>query len=308
MKNVLVIVGPTCVGKTYITSKVANKLNGEVIYADSAQVYKFMDIGTAKPSKEEKLGINHYLIDFLHPDDDFSVAKYSELAKNYIIDISNRDKTPIVSGGTGLYINSLLYNMDFANNKSDSSIRDRLNLELKEKGAISLYNKLKELDPNAAEKIHPNNHIKLIRAIEINEVTGNNVGDFSKDIDKNTEFNFKIIGLNRNRDELYSRINTRVDIMIQNGLIEEVESLLKRGYDENLPALRALGYKEIISYIRGNNTKCDSIRILKKNTRRFAKRQLTWFRRYEDVNWMNLSKMSEDECIEKIIKLYEEEN
>lgn len=295
--QVVFIVGPTAVGKTKLTVELAKKLDGEVIYADSMQIYKEMDIGTAKPSMEEREGIPHYLIDEVTPESDFSVAEFEARAKEHIQAILSRGKVPIVSGGTGLYVNALLYEMDFGNAVSNEELRQTLESESKTYGKEYVYRKLQEIDPKGAEKIHPNNLVKVIRALEINYETGENLGDFKEDLKLTAEFEPILIGLNRKRKDLYERINKRVDLMMEEGLIKEVEALLEKGYDPELKAFRGLGYKEIIRYLQGENTKNDAIRILKKNTRRYAKRQITWFKRYSFIKWFLVDRYESDEVL-----------
>ena len=224
--HVIFIVGPTAVGKTKLTVELAKVLNGEVVYADSMQIYKEMNIGTAKPNKQEQEDIPHYLINEVSPDEDFSVAEFEFRAKQYIRDILKRGKIPIVSGGTGLYVNALLYDMDFGNSVSNEELRHTLQIESTTYGKEYIYRKLQKIDPNAAEKIHPNNVIKVIRALEINQETGENVGNFKEDLKPTSEFQPILIGLNRKRKDLYERINYRVDLMMEQGLVQEVKDLL----------------------------------------------------------------------------------
>jgi len=302
-KRLLIIVGPTAVGKTDTSILVANELNGEIISADSMQIYKYMDIGTAKPTLEERKGIPHHLIDVVNPDENFSVAEFQKLAKNKINELVLNKKLPIVSGGTGLYINSLIYDMDFTKSVSNWKLREELQEEANEMGNEYIHNKLKEIDPSAADRIHPNNLKKVIRAIEVYYETGDKIGDFSKDIKLNEEYEFFLVGLTRDREELYERINIRVDIIIKQGLVEEVKKLLDLGYSKELVSSNGLGYKEIIRYLEDEYDLDEAINILKRDTRRYAKRQLTWFKRYSDINWYDLSNYSSNENLaEDIIK------
>lgn len=298
------IVGPTAVGKTKLTVELAKALGGEVIYADSMQIYKEMNIGTAKPTEEEKKEIPHYMIDEVPPNADFSVADYEARAKKHIHEIISRGKTPIVSGGTGLYINALLYDMDFGNTVSNETLRSHLQKEGKLHGKEFIHDKLRKVDPKAAEKIHPNNLVKVIRALEVNHETGKNLGDFKEDLELTKEFQPILIGLNRRRKNLYDRINLRVDLMIEDGLIKEVKELLAKGYSQDLKAFKGLGYKEIIRYLNGENTLHDAIRILKKNTRRYAKRQITWFKRYDFIKWFLLDRYEGEETLLKEVLDY----
>ncbi len=303
-KPVIFIVGPTAVGKTKLTVELAKALDGEVIYADSMQIYKEMNIGTAKPTEEEQKGIPHYMIDEVAPNEDFSVADYEERAKKHIHEILSHGKVPIVSGGTGLYINALLYDMDFGNTVSNTELRKSLKEESELYGKDYVHGKLEKVDPKAAEKIHPNNLVKVIRALEVNHETGANQGDFKEDLQLTTEFQPILIGLNRKRKNLYERINLRVDLMIEEGLIQEVKDLLDKGYPKELKAFKGLGYKEVIRYLQGDNTLHDAIRILKKNTRRYAKRQITWFKRYDFIKWFLLDRYEEEEILLKEVLDY----
>lgn len=288
-KRLLIIAGPTAVGKTDTGIILADKLNGEIISADSMQIYKNMDIGTAKPNLEERKGVMHHLIDIINPDENFSVAEFQRLAGGIIDDLISNKKLPIIVGGTGLYINSLIYDMDFTQFASNRKLRETLQKEAEKMGNEYIHDKLKKIDPNLADRIHPNNVRRVIRAIEVYHGTGDKMGDFSRDIVLNDEYEFFLAGLTRGRSELYDRINKRVDIMIEQGLIEEVRDLLNLGYSKDLISFKGLGYKEIIEYLEGRYDLNEAIRILKRNTRRYAKRQLTWFRRYESINWYNVS-------------------
>ncbi len=288
-KRLLIIAGPTAVGKTDTGIILADKLNGEIISADSMQIYKNMDIGTAKPNLEERRGVIHHLIDIINPDENFSVAEFQRLAGGIIDDLISSKKLPVIVGGTGLYINSLIYDMDFTQFASNRKLRETLQEEAEKMGNEYIHDKLKKIDPNLADRIHPNNVRRVIRAIEVYHGTGDKMGDFSRDIVLNDEYEFFLAGLTRERSELYDRINKRVDIMIEQGLIEEVRDLVNLGYSKDLISFKGLGYKEIIEYLEGRYDLNEAIRILKRNTRRYAKRQLTWFRRYESINWYNVS-------------------
>ena len=288
-KRLLIIAGPTAVGKTDTGIILADKLNGEIISADSMQIYKNMNIGTAKPNLEERKGVMHHLIDIINPDENFSVAEFQRLAGGIIDDLISNKKLPIIVGGTGLYINSLIYDMDFTQFSSNRKLRETLQEEAEKMGNEYIHDKLKKIDPNLADRIHPNNVRRVIRAIEVYHGTGDKMGDFSRDIVLNDEYEFFLAGLTRERSELYDRINKRVDIMIEQGLIEEVRDLLNLGYSKDLVSFKGLGYKEIIEYLEDRYDLNEAIRILKRNTRRYAKRQLTWFRRYESINWYNVS-------------------
>jgi len=306
MKQLLIIVGPTAVGKTDTAIALAQRLKGEIISADSMQIYKYMNIGTAKPTLEEQAGVPHYLLDLVYPDEAFSVAEFQLKAQQLIDNISTRGKLPIVAGGTGLYVNSLMYEMDFTNTISNWELRNRLEDEANIHGNQYIHNKLKELDPKAAERIHPNNVKRVIRAIEVNYESGENIGDFKEDIKANSNYNICMVALTRDREELYDRVNKRVDIMVEQGLIKEVKELLAKGYPKDLIAFKGLGYKEIIGYLEGEFSLDYAVETLKRDTRRYAKRQLTWFKRYKEATWFNLSEYSSREnLIDDIMKVVE---
>ena len=302
-KKVLIIAGPTAVGKTELSLKLAKDLDGEIISADSVQLYKGMNIGSATPSEEELNQVKHHLISEIDPKDGYNVAKFSEKARKLIKDIHSRGKYPIVVGGTGLYINSLIYKMDFSNQSKDEKLRKKLRKEADEKGKKHLHNKLRKMDEKAARKIHKNNVKRVIRGLEINILTGKTMSDFKTDPVKTKEFDPVLICLKRNRKLLYLRINKRVDQMLENGLIDEVKELKKEGLNEDHIAMKAIGYKEVLGYLEGKYDYDLMVKILKKNTRNFAKRQLTWFRRYEDSHWFNFDKMDFENIYKKIIKL-----
>ncbi len=302
----IIIVGPTAVGKTDISIEVAKKLNGEIISADSMQIYKYLDIGSAKPNKEEMNGVNHYMIDEIDPRDDFSVSDYQKMAKEYIKEIISKDKIPIIAGGTGLYVNSLIYNMNFSNTSSDTSLRDELNKEYEEKGKEYLYKKLEEVDSKAASRIHPNNIKRVIRALEVFYSTGRTIKDFSNDMMESHDYNYILIGLRRDRRELYERINKRVDIMFDMGLIDEVRNLVEMGLTEEDISMKGIGYKEIIAYLNGEYDIEKAREIIKRNSRRYAKRQLTWFKRYDKIKWFDITENNNrNELIKMILKFIE---
>jgi len=302
MRQIIVVAGPTAVGKTKYAIEIAKAFDGEVVSCDSMQLYKYMDIGSAKPTAEEQAQVKHWLVDEIDPKESFSVARYQEMAKACIEDIFSRGKTPVIGGGTGLYLNSLLYEMDFSNAPQDDELRQTLENEAELFGPEYLHNKLKEADPVAAERIHPNNIKKVIRALE-GAISGNTITDFKNCQEKCKDYDTILIGLTRNRAELYDRINLRVDIMVEQGLFEEVEGLLQMGLEEADISMKGIGYKEIIGYFDGLYTKEEAIDLIKKNSRHLAKRQLTWFRRYEDMTWFDINNYENDEAaIEDIIK------
>lgn len=295
MDRIIVISGPTAVGKTKYAIEVAKSLNGEIVSCDSMQLYKFMNIGSAKPTSYEKSQVVHHLVDVIDPRDDFSVAIYQKMAKEAIFKILNKGKTPIISGGTGLYLNSLLYDMDFSGVEEDKEYREYLEKLAELKGPEYVHSLLKDVDSKGYERIHPNNLKKVIRALE-GAKTGNKINDFKSVIKKTTDYEPILICLNRNRDELYNRINLRVDLMLEEGLIDEVRGLLNMGLKDSDISMKGIGYKEIISYLNGEISIEEATDLIKKNTRHLAKRQVTWFKRYKEMKWFNLSDFKNDEA------------
>lgn len=302
----IILTGPTAVGKTDLSIQLAKAVDAEIVSADSMQIYKYMDIGSAKVTEEEMQGVKHYLVDEIEPDMPFSVSEYKRMAEEYIDEISSRGKNVIVTGGTGLYLNSLIYDMDFGKSDANQELREELNKELEENGAAYMYEKLVSLDKEAAERIHPNNTKRVIRAIEV-AMSGEKMNDFSKDLRYNKKYRPIIIVLNRDRQALYDRINLRVDIMLKNGLIEEVKGLLEKGYTKDMISMQGIGYKEIIKYFDGEYTLDEAIEIIKRDSRRYAKRQLTWFRRYEDAKWFEIDKFDSAEELKDAVVSYVKE-
>ncbi|MBS4026591.1 MAG: tRNA (adenosine(37)-N6)-dimethylallyltransferase MiaA [Clostridia bacterium] len=290
MKPLLIgIIGPTGVGKTNISVELALRLNGEIISTDSMQVYRQLNIGTAKISELETKGVSHHLINIINPDEPFSVADFQQLAKEKIYEISARGKLPFLVGGTGLYINALTAPYKFQEHTVNQSRRQELATLAEAKGNHFVHDLLAQVDSELAAKLHHNDLRRIIRGIEYYEATGEKISNNYVDINQTKgEFNVVLIGLTMERNILYHRIDARVDEMINDGLIEEVTNLLKQGYSPNLPALQSLGYKEIISYLTGKNSLEEAISLLKRNTRRFAKRQLTWFKRDHRIHWFNI--------------------
>ena len=282
-KKIIVICGPTASGKTALGIKIANDIKGEIVSADSMQIYKDMDIGTAKPTKEEQKMAKHYLIDFVSPDVRYSVADFKRDATEAIETIIKKNKTPIIVGGTGLYINSLIYNIDF-NSEGNTDLEFRSELEKRDIG--ELYNMAKKIDKDAISKISPNDRKRIMRIIEIYHSTGKTKTQLEKESLKETKYDYRIFVLNWDRKKLYERINLRVDLMIKNGLIEEVQNLLKK-YNEFPTSFQGLGYKEVKEYLDGNLTKDEMIEKIKQESRRYAKRQITWFKRYKDAIWLD---------------------
>lgn len=300
----VVLVGPTGIGKTEISIKLAKELNGEIISADSAQIYRHMNIGTAKIKEKEKEGIPHYLIDIVDPDKEFTVADYKEMATKCIEDIHGRGKLPMVVGGTGLYINSLVYDLNFIDVAPNDDFREKYNNLADKYGNEYIYNNLKEIDPDSTNRINISDRKRIIRALEVYNETGKPMSKYYKNFRKyNEDYDIAMVGLTMNRKRLYERINIRVDKMIEEGLIEEVKNILNMNYSKDLNSLKALGYKEIIFYLNGEKTLDESINLLKRDTRRFAKRQLTWFRRDSRIEWVDYENFNnKDEIINYIIK------
>ena len=296
----IILTGPTAVGKTDLSIKLSKSLNAEIISADSMQIYKYMDIGSAKVTKEEMDGVVHYMIDEVSPDVPFSVSEFQMRSEKYIEEINKKGKNVLITGGTGLYLNSLIYNMDFAKSNANNEIREKLEQELEENGIDYMHEKLRGLDEEAANRIHKNNTKRVIRAIEVC-MSGQKMNDFSKDLRYNEKYKPIIIVLNRDREVLYQRINKRVDIMLENGLLDEVKELLKMGYTKDMISMQGIGYKEMIKYLDGEYTYDEAIEIIKRDSRRYAKRQLTWFKRYQDAKWFDLDKYQDIEILKEDI-------
>ncbi len=285
--KVIVICGPTASGKTLLSIELAKKINGEIISADSMQIYKDMNIGTAKPTKEEMQGIKHYLIDFVSPDTRYSVAQYKKDAKKSIKEVLNKGKTPIIVGGTGLYIDSLIYEIEYNDIEIDENYRNELKKIKDKKGLEELYNIALKIDPKAMEKISNNDEKRIMRILEIYHTTGKTKTEQEIESRKKpVEYDYRVFALNWERQDLYSRINKRVDIMIEKGLVEEVKYILTK-YDAFPTAMQGLGYKEVVNYINNIYTKEEMIEKIKMETRRYAKRQLTWFRKNKETIWLD---------------------
>ena len=286
-EKVIVICGPTASGKTALSIELAKKINGEIISADSMQIYKEMNIGTAKPTKEEMQGIKHYLLDFVSPNERYSVAQYKQDAKNAIKEIIAKGKIPIIVGGTGLYIDSLIYEIEYNDIKIDENYRKELEKIIEEQGLEKLYKKAMQMDPIAMEKISINDKKRIMRVLEIYKSTGKTKTEQELESRKKpVEFDYKVFAINWDRETLYQRINKRVDIMIEQGLINEVKNILEK-YDKFPTAMQGLGYKEAVDYINGIYTKEEMIDKIKMETRRYAKRQLTWFRKNKQTIWLD---------------------
>lgn len=287
-EKVIVICGPTASGKTSLSIELAKQINGEIISADSMQIYKDMNIGTAKPTKKEMQGIKHYLLDFVSPDERYSVAQYKEDAKNAIREILKKGKRPIVVGGTGLYIDSLIYEIEYPQIEFDENYRKKLEKIVEEnEGLQKLYNIALEIDPDAMKKISSNDKKRIMRVLEIYNATGKTKTEQEIESRKNEpEFEYKVYAINWDRKLLYERIDKRVDIMIEQGLVEEVKNIVKK-YNKFPTAMQGLGYKEVVEYLNRNCTKEEMVEKIKKETRHFAKRQLTWFKKDKNTIWLN---------------------
>ena len=299
--KVIVICGPTASGKTALSIELAKKINGEIVSCDSMQIYKDMDIGTAKPTVEEMQEIKHYLIGYVSPEKRYSVADYKIDAKKAIKEIIEKGKMPIVVGGTGLYLDSLIYEIEYQDIKLDEQYRNKLEEEVEKQGLEKLYEKAKQIDPKAIKKISPNDKKRILRILEIYHATGKTKTE--QEIEsrkKEVEYDYKVYALNWDRQKLYNRINKRVDMMIEQGLVEEVKQILDK-YDNFPTAMQGLGYKEVVEYLNGNLTKEEMIEKIKIETRRYAKRQLTWFRKNKQTIWLNAEDMIQDN-IQKILK------
>ena len=311
-KPLLILTGPTAVGKTALSIQLAKAVGGEIVSADSMQVYRHMDIGSAKVTEEEMEGIPHYLIDVLDPQDDFNVATFQTLARRAIDEIYSHENIPIITGGTGFYIQALLYDIDFKENNEKNPIRkelEQLAKELGDKAPGTLHEKLSHIDPEAARQIHANNIKRVIRAIEYFEQTGEKISEHNEEMhQKESPYNFLYYVLTRDRKTLYERIDKRVDIMIANGLVKEIEKLKAMGCHRGQTSMQGLGYKEILDYLDGSCTLDEAVYILKRDTRHFAKRQLTWFRRERDVRWLDLDRYqgNTDLILKDILKDCEE--
>ncbi len=299
--KILVLAGPTAVGKTELSIDLAKRLNGEIVSTDSMQIYNHMDIGSAKITKEEMDGVVHHMIDVVEPDTPFSVADYKEMAIKVIDDIHRRGKLPILTGGTGLYINALTCNMNFTESEKDDAYRQELEELMAEKGEIYVHEMLKEIDPISYKAIHYNNRKRVIRALEVYKLTGKPFSSYNAGDDfYNTKYDVHYFVLNMAREKLYERINLRVDIMMEKGLLAECIKLKEMGYNSSMQSMQGIGYKEILSYLDGEITLDRAIELIKQGSRNYAKRQLTWFRRDPRVVFLDKDQLSYAEIIDKI--------
>jgi len=297
--SVIVICGPTGIGKTSLSLSLAQEFNGCIIGADSMQIYRYMDIGTAKPKANELSTAPHYLVDVADPDEDFDAAMYLKEGRKAVSDICSRKMVPFIVGGTGFYLRAILHGL-FPVSASDTDIREQLKEELKLKGEDALYNKLCLCDPSAALRIHPNDTYRVIRALEVFQITGQPMSEFQQEHSfSECPYNTLKFCLNMDREKLYDRINSRVEQMIQEGLLEEVKMLLDRGYSEDLKSMQSIGYRHMIEYIKGLFSWDETIYNLKRDTRQYAKRQLTWFRKDKDMIWKTHDEIDEIRALVK---------
>lgn len=289
-KPMIILSGPTAVGKTALSIALAKKINGAIISADSMQIYKYMDIGSAKIMPNEMENVPHYLIDELLPEEEFNIVRFKQMAKKALDEIYKNGQIPIIAGGTGFYIQALLYDIQFDEQDADEDYRNELEAYAKEHGNKALHDRLREIDPVSADKIHENNVKRVIRALEFFKQTNTPISQHNEtEQQKESPYNFVYFVLTDKRDNLYKRIDKRVDIMLENGLLDEVKRLKQMGYHRDMVSMQGLGYKEILDYLDGKYTLDEAIYILKRETRHFAKRQLTWFKRERDVCWIDKS-------------------
>lgn len=309
-KPFVVLTGPTAVGKSALSISLAHRINGAVISADSMQVYKYMDIGSAKITPQEMDGIDHYLIDELLPDEEFNIAVFKERAMSALEQIYAKGQIPIIAGGTGFYIHALLYDTDFTKQEGDNSYRQKLEELAQKEGAHFFHERLKAVDPISYESIHENNVKRVIRALEYFHETGTPISTHNEtEHQKESPYNFAYFVLTDERARLYERIEKRVDLMMEQGLLEEVSRLKAMGYHRNMVSMQGLGYKEILDYLDGKCTLDEAVYIIKRETRHFAKRQLTWFRREAEVIWLDKSQyQAEDEILEKMCATLEQKH
>ena len=296
-KPLIILAGPTAVGKTSLSIRLAKETGGEIISADSMQVYRHMDIGSAKITKEEMEGVPHYLVDVLEPEEEFNVVRFQQMAKEAAERIWEKGKIPLVVGGTGFYIQALLYDIDFTENDGDESYRRQLEQKASdEEGASELYEMLKAVDLKAAQEIHPRNIKRIVRALEFYHQTGKKISEHNEtQRQKMSPYNYAYFVLTDERSRLYERIDRRVDLMMEQGLLDEVRYLKERGVRKDSTAMQGLGYKELYAYLEGEYPLDEAVRIIKRDTRHFAKRQLTWFKRERDVIWADKSVIGQDE-------------
>ena len=306
MKDLIVLTGPTAVGKTSLSIALAKAVGGEIISADSMQVYKYMNIGTAKITEEEKCGIPHFLIDELEPDEEFNVTIFKNKVMGYIKDIKSRGKVPIIVGGTGFYIQSVIYDINFNEYGDDSNVRKKYEAMAETIGKSELHKKLALVDREYADSVSENNVKKVVRALTFFEMTGEKLSEHNKrERERRSPFDFAYFVLTMDRKKLYERIDKRVDLMFDMGLVDEVKALMAKGYDKSLVSMQGIGYKEVIDYLNGETSLEECIDIIKRDTRHFAKRQLTWFKREKVVTYIDKDEFgTEDKCLKEMLRVY----
>lgn len=306
MKDLIVLTGPTAVGKTSLSIALAKAVDGEIISADSMQVYKYMNIGTAKITEEEKCGIPHFLIDELEPDEEFNVTIFKNKVMGYIEDIKSRGKVPIIVGGTGFYIQSVIYDINFNEYGDDSKVRKKYEAMAETLGKSELHKKLALVDREYADSVSYNNVKKVVRALTFFEMTGEKLSEHNKrERERSSPFDFAYFVLTMDRKKLYERIDKRVDLMFDMGLVDEVKALMAKGYDKSLVSMQGIGYKEVIDYLNGKTSLEECIDIIKRDTRHFAKRQLTWFKREKVVTYIDKDEFdAEDKCLKEMLRVY----
>lgn len=306
MKDLIVLTGPTAVGKTSLSIALAKAVGGEIISADSMQVYKYMNIGTAKITEEEKCGIPHFLIDELEPDEEFNVTIFKNKVMGYIKDIKSRGKVPIIVGGTGFYIQSVIYDINFNEYGDDSNVRKKYEAMAETIGKSELHKKLALVDREYADSVSENNVKKVVRALTFFEMTGEKLSEHNKrERERSSPFDFAYFVLTMDRKKLYERIDKRVDLMFDMGLVDEVKALMAKGYDKSLVSMQGIGYKEVIDYLNGKTSLEECIDIIKRDTRHFAKRQLTWFKREKVVTYIDKDEFgTEDKCLKEMLRVY----
>ena len=306
MKDLIVLTGPTAVGKTSLSIALAKAVDGEIISADSMQVYKYMNIGTAKITEEEKCGIPHFLIDELEPDEEFNVTIFKNKVMGYIKDIKSRGKVPIIVGGTGFYIQSVIYDINFNEYGDDSNVRKKYEAMAETIGKSELHKKLALVDGEYADSVSSNNVKKVVRALTFFEMTGEKLSEHNKrERERSSPFDFAYFVLTMDRKKLYERIDKRVDLMFDMGLVKEVKALMAKGYDKSLVSMQGIGYKEVIDYLSGKTSLEECIDIIKRDTRHFAKRQLTWFKREKVVTYIDKDEFdAEDKCLKEMLRVY----
>ena len=305
MKDLIVLTGPTAVGKTSLSIDLAKAVDGEIISADSMQVYKYMNIGTAKITEEEKCGIPHFLIDEFEPDEEFNVTIFKNKVMGYIKDIKSRGKVPIIVGGTGFYIQSVIYDINFNEYGDDSNVRKKYEAMAETLGKSELHKKLALVDREYADSVSENNVKKVVRALTFFEMTGEKLSEHNKrERERSSPFDFAYFVLTMDRKKLYERIDKRGDLMFDMGLVEEVKALMAKGYDKSLVSMQGIGYKEVIDYLNGKTSLEECIDIIKRDTRHFAKRQLTWFKREKVVTYIDKDEfVSEDKCLKEMLRV-----